>query len=377
MINIDEIKKISTESGIPITCIEKDYVMGWLLWAIYNETLLSKNLVLKGGNCLRKIYFSDTRFSDDLDFTADRIDTADEFKKQLQNICKRVEDIAGIKFNMDDTNVKLTDIYGKELQALDGRVYFKGFAGDSNITMKIKFDISEYEKIVLPLQTHSIIHPFSDASICKANILAYSLEEILAEKLRSWIQRTRPRDLFDVVKIIQSKAIPISKKNILSAFFHKTIFKDIPIAGRDELLSDIKFNIIETHWDNAIICPSQSLIVAKNAITFFKDFVSALFQPEVVNSIGVYFNNMRTSSISAKMRETIIAAGKEHKVLRMRYDNKERDIEPYSFRYKNGSELFYGFDKTRGNIIKSYTLHKIQNISISPNLYEPRWSVEF
>ena len=72
---------------------------------------------------------------------------------------------------------------------LDGRVYLKGFAGDSSVTMRIKFDVSEYEKMVLPLQNHQMIHGYSDNGACGVRILSYSLEEVLAEKLRSWIQR--------------------------------------------------------------------------------------------------------------------------------------------------------------------------------------------
>lgn len=70
MISPDIVKELSITWGVPLPVVEKDYVMGWLLWAAYNEPSLANNLVLKGGNCLRKIYFPDTRFSDDLDFRA-------------------------------------------------------------------------------------------------------------------------------------------------------------------------------------------------------------------------------------------------------------------------------------------------------------------
>lgn len=66
----------------------------------------------------------------------------------------------------------------------------------------------------------------------------------------------------------------------------------------------------------------------------------------------------------------------------MKYHNKDRDIEPYSFRFKRdqdgyGAEFFLGFDGSRGNHIKMYRLDKIQGISILPSKFEPRWVVEF
>ena len=77
--------------------------------------------------------------------------------------------------------------------------------GDTNLTMRVKFDVSDFEKIVLPVQWHQINHEYSDANACLVQVQAYSLEEVLAEKLGIWIQRTRSRDLFDVVKIVQAK----------------------------------------------------------------------------------------------------------------------------------------------------------------------------
>lgn len=49
--------------------IEQDYALSWVLWGIAKEGTLAKHLVFKGGTCLRKCYFGDYRFSQDLDFS--------------------------------------------------------------------------------------------------------------------------------------------------------------------------------------------------------------------------------------------------------------------------------------------------------------------
>ena len=383
MITSKEVRNLSIQLGVPLPMIEKDYVMGWLLWGIYNNPMLSSNLVLKGGNCLRKVYFHDTRFSDDLDFTANNMDTENVFHSHLRAVCEAVNKASGIVFDFDRIRVEEKQMHDKDCKALDARVYFKGFAGDSNLTMKIKFDISDYERIILPVQHHPILHIYSDSEACKVQVATYSLEEILAEKLRSWIQRTRPRDLFDVVKIVRSGVIPISKKNILSTFFRKTLFKQLPLAGRDEMLFDNKFVTIEKSWLQTICCPSMAFITAVNAINLFKDFIKALFHPEILRAVGITSPESRYDyDIKSGIRETIIEAGKVRQLLRMRYNNKERDIEPYSFRYKvttkgYAAEYFFGFDRTRGQSIKSFFLHQIQAVSILPTKYIPRWAVEF
>jgi predicted nucleotidyltransferase component of viral defense system len=49
--------------------VEKDYVLGWMLWGIGSDVILGNQWVFKGGTCLKKCYIETYRFSEDLDFT--------------------------------------------------------------------------------------------------------------------------------------------------------------------------------------------------------------------------------------------------------------------------------------------------------------------
>ena len=70
MITAKEINTFSRQLGVPAVTIDKDWVLGHLLYGIYQNDYLGDNLVFKGGTCLKKCYFADYRFSEDLDFTA-------------------------------------------------------------------------------------------------------------------------------------------------------------------------------------------------------------------------------------------------------------------------------------------------------------------
>ena len=70
MITDKEIESVAQANGLSPTDVEKDYVHGWLLGAIYSRPTLAEALVLKGGNGLRKAYLPETRFSKDLDFSS-------------------------------------------------------------------------------------------------------------------------------------------------------------------------------------------------------------------------------------------------------------------------------------------------------------------
>lgn len=49
--------------------IERDYLLSWILAGISRTHALEGSLVFKGGTALKKCYFGDYRFSEDLDFT--------------------------------------------------------------------------------------------------------------------------------------------------------------------------------------------------------------------------------------------------------------------------------------------------------------------
>lgn len=90
-----EIEKIAEQKGVAETTIDKDWVLGHFVDAIFSIPECADNLVFKGGTCLRKCYFEDYRFSEDLDFTATNSDFVLD-KKLLDKIVQLTTDRTGI-----------------------------------------------------------------------------------------------------------------------------------------------------------------------------------------------------------------------------------------------------------------------------------------
>jgi len=65
-----EIEKIAEQKKVAKTTIDKDWVLGHFVDAIFSIPKCRQSLVFKGGTCLRKCYFENYRFSEDLDFTS-------------------------------------------------------------------------------------------------------------------------------------------------------------------------------------------------------------------------------------------------------------------------------------------------------------------
>jgi len=54
-------------TGMGWEVLERDYFLSWILAGISRHEPLRKTLVFKGGTALKKCYFGDYRFSEDLD----------------------------------------------------------------------------------------------------------------------------------------------------------------------------------------------------------------------------------------------------------------------------------------------------------------------
>ena len=65
--------------------LERDYCLAWFLAAL-EETDLRTRLALKGGTALKRCYFGDYRFSEDLDFTLLEAISFDSILRQKINL---------------------------------------------------------------------------------------------------------------------------------------------------------------------------------------------------------------------------------------------------------------------------------------------------
>ncbi len=70
MPNVTQIIQSVTQSiKVEQYIVEKDYALSYLLAAIKATDGLGEELILKGGTALKKLYFADYRFSEDLDYS--------------------------------------------------------------------------------------------------------------------------------------------------------------------------------------------------------------------------------------------------------------------------------------------------------------------
>jgi uncharacterized protein len=80
--------------------LERDYCLAWLL-AVLSESDLHPVLGFKGGTALKRCYFADYRFSEDLDFTLLEAIPFEDIRHRLEGVYGRVHESSGITFGFD------------------------------------------------------------------------------------------------------------------------------------------------------------------------------------------------------------------------------------------------------------------------------------
>ena len=195
MIKPGEIQQRANAVGVRDQQIEKDYILSWILFGIAKHEQLSKAIVFKGGTVLKKVYFEDYRFSEDLDFTVLNAEISNE---QIFSWFNEV-----FEFIKDEANIPLDIIDNNEHE--DGGINFYisyiGPLGGQGNNKRVKVDISRSEKLVFEPVMNDVIIGFTDLE--EHQLLCYPLEEVLVEKMRSVMQRMQARDFYDIWYLLE------------------------------------------------------------------------------------------------------------------------------------------------------------------------------
>ncbi len=203
MIRPGEVQQKANAAGVRDQQIEKDYILSWILFGISNHEHLSQSIVFKGGTVLKKAYFEDYRFSEDLDFTLVQSEISDEqIFLWYREVFEFIKDEANIPLDIIDDNKH-------EDGGINFFISYIGPLGGQGHNKKVKVDISRSEQLVFEPKVNNIFVDYSDLN--KHQLLCYPLEEILVEKMRSVMQRMQARDLYDIWYLVSVRKNHLKK----------------------------------------------------------------------------------------------------------------------------------------------------------------------
>ena len=222
MLSRDDMMRMAGDKKINPLVLTKDYSLGWLLYGT-SQSSIGKKLVFKGGTYLSKIYFVEKwRLSEDLDFTIFEEIDPEEIEQVLE---AEVPDIVNKKIGME---VRLKKRPRSNEGWLQSRFQYDGPLGKDTVKLEITKENKPYDfkRLGVP-QTYD--YPEFEVDV-------YTLVEILAEKMRSIIQRRKIREFYDVWRLLKSQSF--DRKAITKIFLEKMKIEGTPYAGMEQFFPE-------------------------------------------------------------------------------------------------------------------------------------------
>jgi predicted nucleotidyltransferase component of viral defense system len=386
MIERREILEMASRVSLRPNVVEKDYMLGWMLAGIGANNSLGESWVFKGGTCLKKCFFETYRFSEDLDFTLqDEAHLNDAFLKQtFSAISEWIYERTGIEF---PTKLQTFDIYTNPRGKIScqGKLSYRGPLATHDLP-RIKLDLTADERIVLAPQRASVFHPYSDAPAEGISILAYAYEELFGEKVRALAERTRPRDLYDVVNLFRNDEARPPAAVLLDVLRQKCAFKGIGVP----VLADLELHRgeLQSLWQHMLAHQLPSLPPYESfwgALPAFFDWLAGGVAPVVPAAYAISRGEvvlrqrdlrLPVSGPLQSVFEIIRFAAGNHLLVELDYQGSTRHIEPYSLRQTQDGNLVLHAWNTEKNEHRSYRVDRIQGGRVTDQSFSPRYAVE-
>lgn len=374
-----------SEWGLREDVVEKDYVLGWVLWGIGSDPILTNSWVFKGGTCLKKCYVETYRFSEDLDFTVLPGGPADNAAvvEALQRILARVQDASGIDFSLRTPVVRSRPAGS----SLEGRIYFRGPRAAPEAA-SIKIDLSIGEVVARPPVLRPISHPYPDSLPGPAVVRSYSFEEVFAEKLRAMGERGRPRDLYDIVNLYWRPDFRSHAELVRATLEDKCHTKGVPVPTLASLTAAQTRAELESEWQNML---GHQLLALPPLEQFWGelpglfDWLEGRSQPVELAAIAFEADEepgwappptVWTWGAGVSL-ETVRFAAANRLCVELGYQRTVRIIEPYSLRRSRAGHLLLHALRSDTHAHRSYRVDHMESLRVTTRPFRPVYAIEF
>ena len=244
--------------GIPWEILERDYALSWLLAGISRVEPLRDTLIFKGGTALKKCFFGDYRFSEDLDFSGTgNVPIGEEMEEAIREVCDRtaslLDEYAPVEIVCERYTEREPHPGGQEAFTIRLRLPWQ-----RTPQTRVMVETAVDEKVLKPAQKRSIIHEYGES--LEAEVQVYALEEIVAEKLRAILQhveklhergwsRSRARDYYDLWRVLGAYQDQLDLSDFSSFLRAKCTIRNVSFSGPDDFFEKTMLNYVEKTWE--------------------------------------------------------------------------------------------------------------------------------
>jgi len=226
MITKEQIASLSHQYKINQSIVVREYVQIIFLKELYEENF-SKNIFFKGGTAIRLIY-GGQRFSEGLDFSTNL--SRAEFSKQIGRFFQKLQNQYPFIIRQKRSLSGQTFLLTAKFPFMNNNIF-------------VKLDFSDRESVIQP--TMAILNTDYPV-IIRSFINVLSKDEILAEKIRATIKRTKHRDLYDLWILLELGAqidtsLIKKKMRIYKEHFKmEALIRKIKSFSKEEFIKDLR-----------------------------------------------------------------------------------------------------------------------------------------
>ena len=362
--------------------VEKDYVLGWVLAGVGSEPVLRDGWVFKGGTCLKKCYLETFRFSEDLDFTVVEgglIEEADVLS-HLGRMLERIGQESGIDFAVREPRLRV-----RPNGSIEGRIYYRG-PRNAPVPASVRLDLTRDEELARPPVIRPIQHLYPDALSEPGTVRCYSLEELYAEKIRAMGERGRPRDLYDIVFLLDFPDLADHGSLVRETLVAKCESKDVPIPTLESLEASTNRGELVSEWGSMlghqlpVLPPFDHYWGRLPELFGWLDGAEPARLEPVTGGAGESVWSPSPAAWSwggGVALEPIRFAGANRLCVDLGYQGSVRRIEPYSLRVtRDGNLLLYAI-RRQDRQLRSYRVDRVTSVEVTTEPFRPVSVVEF
>ena len=193
MISLEEINAAAARLEVPAETIEKDYAVCWALNCIGAGELKDKT-VFYGGTAIKRIYFEEHRFSEDIDLISEEDLKPDDLAGIMNDSFALARREANLSFEID---AHRTLSEGSRTRML---MRYSGYDEIVGAPKEIQLDFAYGREKAGETENRKVIETYTDLKKKGRALKVQTLNTILAAKLGLLMDgaRKEPRDVFDI-----------------------------------------------------------------------------------------------------------------------------------------------------------------------------------
>jgi len=273
------------EHGVRLDIVEKDYALSYLLAAIAETPGLGEQVVLKGGTALKKIYYRDYRFSEDLDYSTLHPGPLTDIAQTMQDAVRRMAERLDERgpFEVRDAVLTLKLPHPGQQAAFLVRVRYPG---QREALCRLKVEITVDEPIFLPVEKRPILHDFGEEFSVAVDV--YALAEIVAEKLRALLQSRGHlaergwgasrvcRDYYDLWSVLKREGR--LNGQVPDLVRRKCEVRDVTFASPEAFLAEELLTVARREWNQQLLPFVSTAPSVEQVLAEVQPFIFALWE---------------------------------------------------------------------------------------------------